>query len=78
LLDICCLARIDAGDRGIDPTSELGPAQREDAEIVSPLPAQVRGDKVPGKVGYEAMNRLNYDDLLVVKASMECECNSYW
>ncbi|KAF6018367.1 hypothetical protein EB796_023338 [Bugula neritina] len=58
--------RIDVGDRGIDPAPDIGQAQKEDTEIVSPQPA-----KVPGVVGSEAMNRLNYDDLLVVKASME-------
>ncbi|KAF6030891.1 hypothetical protein EB796_010777 [Bugula neritina] len=35
-------------------------------ESISTLPAKVPGDKKA-----EAMNRLNYDDLLVVKSSME-------
>lgn len=61
-------ARVDVGDKGIDPASDLGQAQNEDAVVVSSQPA-----RVPGVEDAKSMNRLNYDDLIVVKSSIECE-----
>jgi len=44
ILDIYIIvtARIDVGERGIDPATGIGQAQVEDAEIVSPPCAKVR------------------------------------
>jgi len=58
--------RSDYGQRGID-RFDIGESQ-EEGECISPPLAKVPGDK-----NAEAMNRVNYDDLLVVKSSMECK-----
>ncbi|KAF6040761.1 hypothetical protein EB796_000925 [Bugula neritina] len=57
--------RSDYGHRGID-RFDIGKPQREESECISSPPA-----KVPRLENAEAMTRLNYDDLLVVKSSME-------
>ncbi|KAF6039057.1 hypothetical protein EB796_002635 [Bugula neritina] len=56
--------RSDYGQRGID-RFDIGESQKEGESVSPPLA------KVPGDKNAEAMNRLNYDDLLVVKSSME-------
>ncbi|KAF6041122.1 hypothetical protein EB796_000569 [Bugula neritina] len=56
--------RSDYGQRGID-RFDIGESQKEGESISLHLA------KVPGDKNAEAMNRLNYDDLLVVKSSME-------
>jgi len=58
--------RSDYGQRGID-RFDIGESQKEGESISLHLA------KVPGDKNAEAMNRLNYDDLLVVKSSMECK-----
>ncbi|KAF6022174.1 hypothetical protein EB796_019518 [Bugula neritina] len=58
----------DVGDRDTASAPEAEPAQNEGAATGSQHPAGVPGDKKA-----EAMDILNYDDLLVVKSSMECE-----
>jgi len=63
---ICITERSDYGQRGID-RFDIGESQKEGESISPPLA------KVPGDKDAEAMNRLNYDDLLVVKSSMECK-----
>ncbi|KAF6017305.1 hypothetical protein EB796_024372 [Bugula neritina] len=65
-MQLCMTARVDVGDKGIDPASDLGQAQNEDAVVVSSQPA-----RVPGVEDAKSMNRLNYDDLIVVKSSIE-------
>ncbi|KAF6040187.1 hypothetical protein EB796_001513 [Bugula neritina] len=61
----CTTERSDYGRRGID-RFDIGESQEEEAESISSPLARVPGDK-----DAEAMDRLNYDDLLVVKSSME-------
>ncbi|KAF6022400.1 hypothetical protein EB796_019296 [Bugula neritina] len=56
----------DVGKGNIDPVPEAEPAQKEGVGVQSRHPVGVPGDNKA-----EAMDRLNYDDLLVVKSSME-------
>jgi len=58
------------GERGIDPALDIGQVKVEDSVVVPAQPVEVPGAKYA-----ETMNRLNYDDLLVMKSSMECK---YW
>ncbi|KAF6022362.1 hypothetical protein EB796_019282 [Bugula neritina] len=64
-LNILLSERSDYGERGVD-RFDIGEPQKEEAQSTSPQLAKVPGDK-----DAKAMTRLNYDDLLVVKSSME-------
>jgi len=67
---ICVTERSDYVQRGID-RFDIGESQKEGGSISLPLA------KVPGDKDAEAMNRLNYDDLIVVKSSMECKDHAF-
>jgi len=58
------------GERGIASILDIGQVKVEDSVVVAAQPVGVSGAK-----DAEALTRLNYDDLLVMKSSMECK---YW